>query len=367
MRILWFTWKDRKNPLAGGAEFINEALASCLVKDGHEVIFIVAGFREGSREEIKDGYKIIRVGNKWSVYFQAYRYYKKNLKGWADLIIEEINTIPFMTQLYTKERKVLIVYQLCREIWFYQMFFPLNVIGYMIEPLYLWLLRKNTVVTISLSTKNEIITYGFTPRNISVIPIGIELEAVKDLRSIKKYSHFTILSLGAIREMKKTLHQIETFEIAKKQVPETQLKIAGNDYDHHYINKVLKLIQNSPYRKDIAYLGKVDKKKKIELIQKSHCIIVTSVKEGWGLIVTEANSQGTPAISYDVDGLRDSVKNKFTGLLCQENTPQNLAKNIIKLYRNKALYKKLQMNAWQWSKEMTFDRSYQEFLKIIAP
>ena len=39
MKILWLTWKDRKNPLAGGAEVVNEELAKRLVKDGHEVIF----------------------------------------------------------------------------------------------------------------------------------------------------------------------------------------------------------------------------------------------------------------------------------------------------------------------------------------
>jgi glycosyltransferase involved in cell wall biosynthesis len=36
-------------------------------------------------------------------------------------------------------------------------------------------------------------------------------------------------------------------------------------------------------------------------------LAVTSVREGWGLVVDEAASVGTPSIGYDVDGLRDSV------------------------------------------------------------
>ena len=39
MRILWLTWKDKKNPLAGGAEVVNEELAKRLADDGHEVFF----------------------------------------------------------------------------------------------------------------------------------------------------------------------------------------------------------------------------------------------------------------------------------------------------------------------------------------
>jgi triacylglycerol esterase/lipase EstA (alpha/beta hydrolase family) len=45
MKILWFTWKDRANPLAGGAEFINEEIAARLAEDGHQIILLVGGFR----------------------------------------------------------------------------------------------------------------------------------------------------------------------------------------------------------------------------------------------------------------------------------------------------------------------------------
>jgi glycosyltransferase involved in cell wall biosynthesis len=127
----------------------------------------------------------------------------------------------------------------------------------------------------------------------------------------------------------------------------------------------MRLIDTSKYKKDIIYFGKVKKEKKIELLQKTHLLCVSSVKEGWGLIVTEANSQGTPAIVYDVDGLRDSVKNNKTGLICQKNTPENLAKNIIKLLNDREKYQNLRINAWQWSKEINFDNSYKQFKSII--
>src|SRR5659263_679058 len=111
MKILWFTWKDKKNPHAGGAELINEELAKRLAADGHQVILLVGGFPGCESEETIDGYKVARLGNRWTVYWKAYRYYRKNLRGWADLIIEEINTIPFLTQLYAKkENRVLLIY-----------------------------------------------------------------------------------------------------------------------------------------------------------------------------------------------------------------------------------------------------------------
>jgi len=77
-KVLWFTWKDRKNPLAGGAEIVNEELAKRLVKDGYQVKLIVVGYKDSKEKEIIDGYEVIRVGGRWTVYWEAYKYYKQN-------------------------------------------------------------------------------------------------------------------------------------------------------------------------------------------------------------------------------------------------------------------------------------------------
>jgi hypothetical protein len=120
-----------KNPLAGGAEVMNEEIAKRLVYADHSVTFLVSKYKNCLETEKINGYKIIRVGGRITTYFYAYKYYIKYLKNWPDLIIEEMNTIPYMTQLYAgKTRRLIFVYQLCREIWFHQMFFPINISNY---------------------------------------------------------------------------------------------------------------------------------------------------------------------------------------------------------------------------------------------
>jgi glycosyltransferase involved in cell wall biosynthesis len=377
MKILWFTWKDRSHPRSGGAEVVNEEIGKRLARDGHEVIFLVAGFEAAKPEETRDGYKIIRLGNNFTVYWEVYKYYKKNFKGWADVVIEEVNTVPFFTKLYVhpvksteggaeqfnrvKEKRVYLFYQLCREIWFYQMSFPLNILGYLSEPLYLRMLASDKnltqILTESESTKKDLARYGFDEKKISVFPIATHIYPVANLSAIAKYDKPTLLSLGAIREMKRTAHQIRAFEIAKKSIPDLQMKIAG-DASSLYGKEILKMIAASLYKNDIEYLGKVNIEQKIELMQKSHIISVTSVKEGWGLIVTEANSQGTPAVVYDVDGLRDSVRNGETGIIVAKNTPEDLAEGIISLLRDPEKYARIRRNAWQWSQEFDFEKSY---------
>lgn len=362
MKILWMSWKDKKHPLAGGAEVVNEELAKRLAQDGHEVVFLTGGFAGGAKKETIDGYRIIRLGNRFSVYWEAYKYYKKNLVGWSDLVIDEVNTIPFFAKFYLKTNNILFIHQLCREIWFYQMIFPLNVIGYLLEPIYLWLLNDRKVITVSESTKKDLMRFGFKEKNIFVISEGIEMEPAEELENHKiiKCEVPTMLSLGALRSMKRTDQIVKAFEIAKKSLPDLRLLVSGDASDS-FGKKVLKLIEKSPYKESIGYLGKISNDDKVEIMRRAHVICVTSVKEGWGLIVTEANSQGTPAIVYDVDGLRDSVRHGQTGLVCAKNTPQDFARNVVSLLSDPERYEKMRLTGWQWSKEITFEKSYQDF------
>lgn len=365
MKLLWLTWKDLRHPQAGGAELVNEELATRLAAEGHEVTLLVGGFKGCKQEEHRNGYRIIRLGNRYSVYWHAFRYYKKHLKGWADIIIEEVNTVPFFSHWYAKEKSILFVHQLAREIWFYQMIFPLSLIGYMIEPVYLRLLSSQEAITVSQSTKDDLVRYGFIPKNVSIISEGINLTPIDNIDSTMKYKKPTLLSLGAIRPMKRALHQIEAFEILKKWLPDCKLKIAG-DSSGGYGKRVLRRISTSPFADDISYEGVVSSQRRLELMQKCHLIMVTSVKEGWGLIVTEAASQGTPAVVYDVDGLRDSVQHQKTGIVTLKNTPSALARNILGMLKNKVAYDEMSKQAYDWSKSINFNQCYKDFIGAVS-
>jgi glycosyltransferase involved in cell wall biosynthesis len=410
MKILWMTWKDLKHPQAGGAEVVNEELAKRLAADGHEVLFLVGGypgakqdetaqfkikneklkFREGQPASSKTlnfellTFRVVRLGNRYTVYYHAWRYYRKHLVGWADLVIDEVNTVPFFAKFYVKERNILLVYMLCRQIWFYQLPLPFSMIGYLLEPIYLRLLRDRQVLTESQSTKDDLLRYGFKADKIHIFSVGIELEPLKDLGdriegiglnaktptlnpkpSTLKYPNPTLLSLGAMRTMKRTLHQIQAFELAKLAIPNLKLVIAG-DASGRYGQKIVRMTKESPYANDIKYLGKVTREQKLRLMQQCHLILVTSVKEGWGLIVTEAASQGTPAVVYDVDGLRDSVRHNETGIVCRRNTPEEMARALAQLLQNSERYQSMRQEAWLWSREINFDQGYHQFKQALG-
>jgi len=365
MKILWFTWKDQKNPQAGGAEIVNEELAKRLVAGGHEVIFLVGGYDKCKNEESVSGYKIIRIGNRWTVYLKAYQYYKKNLVGWADLVIDEVNTVPFFCKFYVKEKNIVLICQLCREIWFYEMFFPISLVGFLVESFYLYTLSDRKAATISESTKKDLQRFNFKKDNIFILPLGLESLPIseEDFNNQKKEENPTMVYLGSIRKMKRPKHVLKAFEIAKKEISNLKFFVVGSEKSG-YADEFFNNIKNSRYSKDITCFGKVSNERKMEILKKSHVICVSSVKEGWGLIVTEANSCGTPAVVYDVDGLRDSCKNGLTGIVCAKN-PTSMALNIVKLLKDEKLYRKYRLNAWKDSFNYDYERTYKKFVEII--
>jgi glycosyltransferase involved in cell wall biosynthesis len=116
---------------------------------------------------------------------------------------------------------------------------------------------------------------------------------------------------------------------------------------------------------NIIFWGWVEAERKLQLLKQAHCLCATSVREGWGLTVLEANGVGTPVIAYNVPGLRDAVKNGLNGMLTPQNNPHELAQCLIEFFNNPTLMKSLSENALSNSYHFNWDNTAEDFLKIM--
>ncbi len=103
-------------------------------------------------------------------------------------------------------------------------------------------------------------------------------------------------------------------------------------------------------------IGRLPRLELLERLGRAHALLVTSVREGWGLVVTEANALGTPAVAYDVPGLRDSVKQGKTGLLV-DISPAALADAAVRLVQDRAGYGRMRDEAMVWGGECDWDKT----------
>ena len=293
--------------------------------------------------------RIVRDGGKYSVYFKARNFIKQHLSDF-DIIVDEINTVPFQAKSVVKAKPVVaLIHQLAREIWFYETRFPFNALGYFaLEPYWLSRYRQIPTITVSESTKKDLLARGF--EQVHVVHNGTS--AVTG-HSGEREDHPVMIYLGRLVRSKLPEHAIKAFKGVKSTLPDAELWIVGDGYLKHELER------KAP--DGVKFYGRVEDHDKFSLLKRAHVLIAPSVREGWGISVLEANAQGTPAVGYNVPGLRDSIVDNVTGLLVPPSDYKALSKALVGLLSESNTWQKLSSNAEEWSRKFSWDDSALEF------
>ncbi|MCX7722421.1 MAG: glycosyltransferase, partial [Verrucomicrobiae bacterium] len=105
----------------------------------------------------------------------------------------------------------------------------------------------------------------------------------------------------------------------------------------------------------VHFTGQVDEATKNTLLRQAHLLVHTSIREGWGLNVIEANAMGTPAVVYPVGGLVDSTVHDKTGIVVATETPRAIADAIAALLKQPEKYDAYRRAAWERAKTFRWD------------
>jgi len=313
LRILILNWRDITHPQAGGAEVYTHNVASEWVKEGHVVTLFCAAIDGRPASEDFDGLHIVRRGTRHGVYREAKRFYLREGRGQFDLVVDEVNTRPFGAPKWVDDVPVIaLIHQVCREIWYYQTPLPVAFVGrYLLEPLWLRGYRDVLTVTLSESSKDSLENYGLT--RVVVVPVGFR--SLGERPNVPREPRPTVVFVGRLSANKRPEDAIRAFELLRETMPTAVLWMIGSGPMED------KLRLSAP--EGVQFLGKLSESQKIERLARAHVLIMTSVREGWGLVVTEAAAVGTPVIAYDVAGLSDSVR-ASNGVLSAPN-PKELS------------------------------------------
>lgn len=309
MQILAYNWRDRAHPAAGGAEVFTHEVLSRLADRDHEVTLFTSAFDGAERETTLDGVRIVRSGGRFTVYWWARRAYRQSFAGTYDVVLDEINTRPFMAPTFVDDAPVVaLIHQLAREFWFYETPFPLSWLGYhWLEDRWLRSYTDVPTITVSDSTRRDLEDLGF--RDLTVVPEGIDVAPLDDVP--EKADRPTFLFVGRMTAAKRPEDVLRAFERVQERLHDAHLHVVGDGY------LLDDLRSRAAGNGQVTFHGHLPGEEKLSLMKRSHVLLVPGVREGWGLVVTEANAMGTPAVGYDVPGLRDSIKDGETGRVCR--------------------------------------------------
>jgi glycosyltransferase involved in cell wall biosynthesis len=320
MRILILNWKDTAHPLAGGAEAFTENVARELVGRGHDVTLFAAAVAGFPEEESKDGFEVVRRGGRFGVYRAARRFWRERGHGTFDVVLDEINTRPFLTPRWIHGTPVVaLIHQLAREIWAYETPFPLSTLGrHVLEPWWLRSYRAVPALTVSESSADSLrLLHGW--RDVTVVPEG---HSPHPLPAVAKEPQATVVFLGRLVGMKRPQDAIDAFAELARHEPNARLWVIG---DGPLMSKL-----RSAAPDQVEFLGRLSRDEVVDRLARAHVLVATSVREGWGLNVSEAAMCGTPAIGYAVPGLVDSIAASGGQLVAED--PATLGTALVEFF-----------------------------------
>src|SRR5207245_2730551 len=157
---------------------------------------------------------------------------------------------------------------------------------------------------------NDLRQLGFKGE-ITVVPVGI---SHSDSPPDPKSAIPEFVYVGRLAPSKRVHEIVQAFAIYRQASGQGRLVLVG-DGPTSYVERLRRMAGDHELTESIEFCGWLKGSAKYLRMSEAHALVMASAREGWGLVVTECNACGTPAVVYDVPGLRDSVRDMETGLV----------------------------------------------------
>ncbi len=354
MRILLVNWQDNENPQAGGAEIHMHEIFGRLARMGHEVRLLCGGWPDCPPRARVDDVEVYRVGTRHSFPLFAYRYYKKNLNGWADVLVEDINKIPLYTPRWGARATVALVPHLFGGTAFQELVAPLAAAVWTAERPLGRIYRNTPFEAISESTAEDLAERGIPRASVEVIYPGID--SVSYTPNAAERSPAPVFAyLGRLKKYKGVHLVIEAF--AAMNIANATLEIAGAG---DYRPELERLAQSLDLGSRVRFLGRISEAEKLALLRRAWALVFASPKEGWGITNLEAAACATPVVASNSPGIRESVRDGRTGYLVAHGDTKAMGAAMRKLAESPELVTKLGSEARIFSETFTWERAADE-------
>lgn len=354
LKILVLNWQDRENPQAGGAEEHIHQVFGRMAARGHDVTLLASGFRGCSRRAMLDGMEVCRSGGRHTFSLAAPGFFGRNLRNrqW-DVVVDCINKVPLYSTLWAQTPVVALVHHLFGVTAFREASVPVAAATWLLERPLPLAYRGCPTIAISHGTREDLVARGLRAP-IVVIPVGVDTaHYTPDPRGLKTGSP-TLLYLGRIKRYKGIDLLVRAVAALAGRGIDVRFRIAGSG---DWRPSLERLARELRVEDRVSFLGFVDDDRKMELMRTSWIHGLTSPKEGWGITNLEAGACGTPSVTSDSPGLRESVRHGKTGLVVPHGDVEALAEAIRQLITDEDLRQRLGGGARAYAESLSWEAS----------
>ena len=361
LRVLAFNWRDIENPEAGGAEVHIHEILQWLVKQGHSVTLLCSTFSGCTSNVSIDGVRVLRRGKWFNANFALPLAYLSELRHEEfDVVLEDINKIPFYTPCFVKAPVLAIIPHLFGTTVFQEASFPSAMYVYFYELFIPIVYRNAKFMVISESTKRDLVRRGIKPEKIDVVECGLDHDLYRELNVARDPK--LALYLGRLRKYKCVHLLIRAMIKVRDSVPDARLVIVG---DGPYKPELERLTHALGLSGAVEFRGHVSPEEKVKLLCQATVVANPSPKEGWGLTVIEANACGVPVVASRSPGLIDSIKDGETGFLVEHGNVEQLAQRMVEVLVNGEVRERLSRGAVRWAGRFNWEGCARKTAELV--
>jgi glycosyltransferase involved in cell wall biosynthesis len=161
----------------------------------------------------------------------------------------------------------------------------------------------------------------------------------------KLENSFLMVNIGPISPVKNQKLILESLFELKNNYNIKFIHLGAYDPNYFYVKEFFELMKKLELEKDCYILGVQNRDIVYEFIRKSNLILISSVTEGFPLVVSEAFMNKTPLITTDCIS-QESILNSFQNCLIVQIDPYSLSKAVEFAITNEAKMKQIIENAF---------------------
>lgn len=353
-------WRDLDDDEAGGSEVHAHSIAAIWAQSGLQVTMRTSFAVGQPTSAVRDGYTVSRKAGRYGVFPRSALAEVTGRLGPCDALVEIWNGMPFMSPLWWRKPRVIWLHHVHGPMWGMTLPGPVAKAGVLLEeriaPKFY---RHQPIVTLSPSSYDELVDdLGFDPERVSVIPPGLNpFFTPGGERSATPLA----VAVGRLVPVKDFPRLVRVMAGVRERVPDAQLVIVGEGYER---DTILDTIDAVGGRDWVRLAGRVTDEELRELYRSAWLATSVSVREGWGMTLTEAAACGTPTVATDISGHADAVARDRSGLL--RSTDDELVEAITQVMTDDELRSRLQAGALARADELTWERTAQANFEVLA-
>jgi glycosyltransferase involved in cell wall biosynthesis len=203
--------------------------------------------------------------------------------------------------------------------------------------------------------------YGVDSSKIAVMWNGVDEKIFCPLNNKEKLEKY-VLYTGVLRARKGLFDLMKCVVLVKKIIPDIKFIICGTG---PLLQKLKEQVQNLGLEEQVIFLGRVDRKKLIQMYQNATIHVIPSIYEGLPTVLLEAMACGLPVVATNIGGNRDIISSNVNGLLVPPGSPKEMAQMISVLWVDESLRNRLGHSARETIlKKYTWDIITTNFINI---